>query len=62
MFDKLLEIKILNSKKLLRDSLIGSFKLDLGVVFDEAGHCFIHKWLLMTDPDDPSGGAKVNLI
>ena len=21
-------------------------------------HCFIHKWLLLTDPDDPSAGAK----
>ena len=21
-------------------------------------HCFIHKWLLLTDPDDPSSGAK----
>ena len=21
-------------------------------------HCFIHKWLLLTDPEDPSAGAK----
>ena len=21
-------------------------------------HCFIHKWLLLTDPDDPSSGPK----
>ncbi len=22
------------------------------------GHAFIHKWLLLTDADDPSAGAK----
>ena len=59
MFDKLVEVKILNAKQLLRDSLIGSFKLDLGMVYDEVAHCFIYKWLLLTDPADPSGGAKV---
>ena len=59
MFDKLMEIKVLNAKKVIRDSLIGSFKFDLGMVYDEVGHAFIHKWLLLTDPDDASGGAKV---
>ena len=62
MFDKLLDIKVVNSKKLLRDSLVGSFKLDLGVVYDEPGHAFIHKWLLLTDPEDAGGGAKVRLL
>lgn len=60
MFDKLMEIKVLNAKKVLRDSLIGSFKFDLGMVYDEVGHCFIHKWLLLTDPEDTAGGAKVS--
>jgi len=59
MFDKLLEFKVVNSKTLLKDSLIGGFKLDLGVVYDEPGHAFIRKWLLLTDPDDVAGGAKV---
>lgn len=62
MFDKLMEIKVLNAKKVLRDSLIGSFKLDLGMVYDEVGHCFIHKWLLLTDPEDPAGGSKVGTV
>ena len=59
MFDKLLEFKVVNSKKLLKDSLIGGFKLDLGIVYDEPGHAFIRKWLLLTDPEDAAGGAKV---
>ena len=62
MFDKLMDIKVLNSKKVLRDSLIGSFKLELGIIYDEFEHCFIHKWLLLTDPEDPSGGPKVWVV
>ena len=34
-------------------------QFDLGMVYDEPDKCFIHKWLLLTDPDDPSSGAKV---
>ena len=37
MFDTIVEIKVLNSKLLLRDALIGSFKFDLGLVYDEPG-------------------------
>ena len=59
MFDKLVEIKVLNAKKVIRDALIGAFKFDLGLVYDEGGHCFIQKWLLLTDPEDAAGGAKV---
>ena len=59
MFNKLVEVKVLNAKKVIRDSLIGSFKFDLGLVYDESSHCFIHKWLLLVDPEDAAGGVKV---
>ena len=59
MFDRLTEVKLFNAKKVISDALIGSFKFDLGLVYDEVEHCFIHKWLLLTDPGDPSGGPKV---
>ena len=49
---------VLSSKKLLKDALIGSFKFDVGLVYDEPGHAFIHKWLLLTDPDDVTSEAK----
>ena len=76
-------VQVLNSKKLLKDALIGSFKVqlvamdlaaecqgfilisffhsqfDVGLVYDEPGHAFIHKWLLLTDPDDVTSEAKV---
>lgn len=38
LFDKVCEIKVLNAKVLLLESLIGSFKFDLGMVYDEPGN------------------------
>ena len=60
MFDRVTEFKVLNAKKVVSDALIGSFRFDLGLVYKERDHCFIHKWLLLSDPDDPAGEAKVH--
>lgn len=62
MFDRVTEFKVLNAKKVLSDALIGSFRFDLGLVYKERDHCFIHKWLLLSDPNDSSGEAKVHNI
>jgi len=43
VFDKIVEIKVLNAKKLISDALIGSFKFDLGMVYDEAGKRFMRE-------------------
>ena len=37
MFDTVVELKVLNSKLLMKEALIGSFKFDLGLVYDEPG-------------------------
>ncbi len=58
LFDRIVDVKILNAKRVVFDALIGSFKFDLGMVYDEPEHCFIHKWLLLTDPGDSGGAAK----
>ena len=29
------------------------------MVLSPSDHCFIHKWLLLTDPNDTAAGAKV---
>ena len=59
MFDRIVEVKVFNAKKIVSDALIGSFKFELGLVYREEDHCFIHKWLLLTDPRYPAGGVKV---
>ena len=41
-----------------RTAIIGSFKLDIGYVYDELLHSLISKWLLLSDPNDPSGYIK----
>ena len=39
MFDTIVEIRVFNSNSLfLKEALIGSFKFDLGMVFDELGN------------------------
>ena len=39
LFDKIIEVRVLNSKVLLLESLIGSFKFDVGMAYDEPGMC-----------------------
>ncbi len=60
MLNKLLEIKVVNSRKVIWDALVGSFKLDLNLVYDEPRHALVHKWLLLTNPKDAAGGVKVS--
>ena len=60
MFDRIVEVKVFNAKKIISDALIGSFKFELGLVYREEDHCFIHKWLLLTDPQYSAGGVKVH--
>ena len=31
---------------------------DVGMVYDEAQHSFVNKWLLLCDPEDPMAGSK----
>ncbi|KAL5475170.1 hypothetical protein EMCRGX_G027237 [Ephydatia muelleri] len=58
MMDKVVEIRVFNTRKLLKDAVIGSFKFDVGLAYNEPDHCFIHKWLLLTNPEDSSSSAK----
>ncbi|KAK3573905.1 hypothetical protein QTP86_033047 [Hemibagrus guttatus] len=66
LFDENIYIRLYNSSSLRSDSLLGEFKLDVGYVYDEPAHAIMKKWLLLSDPDDSSSGArgylKVNMI
>uniref|UniRef100_A0A8C9WSD1 Dysferlin, limb girdle muscular dystrophy 2B (autosomal recessive) n=1 Tax=Scleropages formosus TaxID=113540 RepID=A0A8C9WSD1_SCLFO len=44
-------LSVLNSKSLRTDSVIGEFKVTLQ-------HAFLRKWLLLSDPEDLSAGAR----
>ncbi|XP_017319937.1 myoferlin isoform X1 [Ictalurus punctatus] len=66
LLDENIYIRVYNSSSLRSDSLLGEFKLDVGFIYDEPAHAIMKKWLLLSDPDDSSAGArgylKVNMI
>lgn len=41
-----------------KDSLIGSFKLDVGLIYEQEMHTFSRKWVMLTDYKDPAAGVK----
>uniref|UniRef100_A0A6I8T2H1 Fer-1-like family member 6 n=2 Tax=Xenopus tropicalis TaxID=8364 RepID=A0A6I8T2H1_XENTR len=57
LFDKIIRLSVMHNK-LLGSILIGSFRVDLGTVYNEPGHQFCDKWALLTDPSDIRTGVK----
>ncbi|XP_067833416.1 fer-1-like protein 6 [Heptranchias perlo] len=57
LFDRIIKLSVLHSK-LIRGTLIGAFKLDVGTVYNESGHQFCNKWAALTDPSDIKTGVK----
>ncbi|XP_055032052.2 myoferlin isoform X1 [Misgurnus anguillicaudatus] len=58
LFDEQISLRIYNASSFRADSLLGEFKLDIGYIYDEPAHCIMKKWVLLSDPDDSSSGAK----
>ncbi|XP_012578359.1 PREDICTED: fer-1-like protein 6 [Condylura cristata] len=58
LFDKIIRISVFHHKILGSSLPIGSFKVDLGIVYNQPGHQFCDKWALLTDPDDIRTGTK----
>ncbi|XP_067888777.1 fer-1-like protein 6 [Heterodontus francisci] len=57
LFDRIIKLSVLHSK-LIGGTLIGSFKLDVGTVYNEPGHQFCNKWAPLTDPSHIKTGVK----
>ncbi|KAM6170713.1 fer-1-like protein 6 [Erethizon dorsatum] len=57
LFDKIIKISVFHHK-LIGSVLIGSFKVDLGTVYNQPGHQFCDKWALLTDPGNIRTGTK----
>ncbi|XP_019393662.1 PREDICTED: otoferlin [Crocodylus porosus] len=59
MFDKIIKLSVIHSKNLLRSgTLVGSFKMDVGMVYTQPEHQFYHKWAILSDPEDLTAGLK----
>ncbi|KAJ7305240.1 hypothetical protein JRQ81_011152 [Phrynocephalus forsythii] len=65
LFDQYITIQVLNSKAIRADSLIGVFKIEIGLVYESPGHALLSKWLSLYDPANLNAGlrgyVKVNL-
>ncbi|XP_069601222.1 dysferlin [Ranitomeya imitator] len=58
LFDEPVFLTVLDSRSLRTDSVIGEFRMDVGMIYGETKHAFLRKWLLLSDPEDFSAGAK----
>uniref|UniRef100_A0A8C8RW14 Dysferlin n=1 Tax=Pelusios castaneus TaxID=367368 RepID=A0A8C8RW14_9SAUR len=58
LFDEPIFITVVDSRSLRADSVIGEFRLDVGTIYAEPKHALLRKWLLLSDAEDFSAGAK----
>ncbi|XP_056626816.1 myoferlin isoform X1 [Triplophysa dalaica] len=58
LFDENISFRVYNASSFRADSLMGEFKIDVSYIYEETAHCLMKKWVLLSDPDDSSSGAK----
>ncbi|XP_068130426.1 dysferlin isoform X2 [Hyperolius riggenbachi] len=58
LFDEPVFLTVLDSRSLRTDSVIGEFRMDVGMIYAEPKHAFLKKWLLLSDSEDFAAGAK----
>ncbi|PWA26023.1 hypothetical protein CCH79_00001684 [Gambusia affinis] len=58
LFDESISLRVYDSFSLRADSLMGEFKLDVGYIYNEPGHSVMRKWLLLSDLEESSTGAR----
>ncbi|KAK3744089.1 hypothetical protein RRG08_018716 [Elysia crispata] len=58
LIDEIVDFSVYNARTLRSDALIGSFKCDVGLIYDEPQHALVNKWVLLSDPEDASLGAR----
>ena len=50
--------QVFNSRSVRKDALVGTFKLDVGLVYEQEQHTFARKWLMLSNPKEPAAGVK----
>ncbi|KAM4710242.1 dysferlin [Discoglossus pictus] len=58
LFDEPIFLTVFDSRSMRTDSVIGEFRMDVGMIYGEPKHAFLRKWLLLSDPEDFTAGAK----
>ena len=57
LFDKMIEFHVTSASGLVKTS-IGSFKIEIGYVYNEPIHSILYKWVFLSDKDDFMSGAN----
>ncbi|NWU48686.1 FR1L4 protein, partial [Dromas ardeola] len=59
LFHRLIEISVFHSKKIpFLGTCIGTFKMDVVMVYSQPDHRFFQKWAVISDPTDTRAGVK----
>ncbi|KAK3543542.1 hypothetical protein QTP70_023874, partial [Hemibagrus guttatus] len=56
-FDKVIKLSVMHSK-IMKSFCVGTFKIDVGTVYNQPGHQFTNKWAALMDPTDVNTGVK----
>ncbi|XP_064115112.1 myoferlin-like [Macrobrachium nipponense] len=54
VLEDFLELQVCNSSGIRSCTLIGSFKCELGMVYDQPEFAFVNRWLVLANPDEPT--------
>lgn len=58
LLEEFADFEVYNAKSIRKDALIGSFRLDLGLVHQQPLGTIQRKWLMLSDPKEPAAGVK----
>lgn len=58
LFEEHIDFGVYNARSVRRDAKIGAFKLDIGLIHQQEQHTFTRKWLMLSNPKEPSAGVK----
>ncbi|XP_076047725.1 myoferlin-like isoform X2 [Oratosquilla oratoria] len=54
LLEEPLLFKVCNSSRLRTSTIIGAFKFELGMIYDQPNHAFVNRWLVLANPDEPT--------
>ncbi|XP_067138016.1 myoferlin-like isoform X1 [Centruroides vittatus] len=52
LYSETIDFHVNNARAFRSNTLLGSFKLDLGIIYEQPEHVFLNKWLLLGSTDD----------
>eukprot|EP00052_Salpingoeca_macrocollata_P020806 m.175674 g.175674 ORF g.175674 m.175674 type:complete len:2346 (-) comp21363_c0_seq2:105-7142(-) len=57
LMDEELALEVFNSRRIRRDALVGQFRLEVGLAYEQPLHTLARKWVMLSNASDPSAGV-----